>query len=79
MLIDRLLLGNTDVTVLVAFIVCTTMVATILATKILGCILPLCAKKLGSDPAVMESPLITTIADALSMLVYFGIANILLF
>lgn len=79
MLVDRLLLGNTDVTVMVAFVVCITMVATILVAKILGCVLPLCAKKLGFDPAVMASPLITTIADALSLLVYFAIANALLF
>lgn len=79
MLIDRLLLGNTDVTVIVALVVCITMIATILVAKILGCVLPLCAKKLGFDPAVMASPLITTIADALSLLVYFGIASILLF
>ncbi|MCQ2578057.1 MAG: magnesium transporter [Treponema sp.] len=79
MLIDRMLLGNTDVTVMVALVVCITMIVTILVAKILGCVLPLCAKKLGFDPAVMASPLITTIADALSLLVYFGIASMLLF
>lgn len=79
MLVDRLLLGNTDVTTTIAFIVCATMMATVMVAKTIGCILPLCAKKLGFDPAVMASPFITTIVDALSMLVYFGIAKALLF
>ena len=55
------------------------MIATIVVAKVVGCTLPLFAKKLGFDPAVMASPLITTIADALSLLVYFGIAKVLLF
>lgn len=78
MLIDRLLLGNTDVTVTVAMVVCITMTATVLVAKVVGCTLPLLAKKLGFDPAVMASPLITTTVDALSLLVYFGIAKLLL-
>ncbi|WP_318664350.1 magnesium transporter [Treponema sp.] len=79
MLIDRLLLGNTDVTVTVAMVVCITMTATVLVAKVVGCTLPLLAKKLGFDPAVMASPFITTTVDALSLLVYFGIAKVLLF
>lgn len=79
MLVDRLLLGNTDVTTTIAFIVCATMMATVMVAKTIVCILPLCAKKLGFDPAVMASPFITTIVDALSLLVYFGIAKALLF
>ncbi len=79
MLVDRFILGNTDVTCMVAFVVCITMIATILVAKVLGCVLPLGAKKLGLDPAVMASPLITTIADALSLLVYFSVAKALLF
>lgn len=79
MLVDRLLLGNTDVTTTIAFIVCATMMATVMVAKTIGCILPLCTKKLGFDPAVMASPFITTIVDALSLLVYFGIAKALLF
>ncbi len=78
MLVDRLLLGNQDVTVLVAAVVCLTMAITILSAKIVGCTLPMVAKKLGFDPAVMASPFITTIVDALSLLVYFGIAKVLL-
>ena len=78
MLIDRLLLGNDEVTVLVAAVVCVTMALTVLAAKVIGAILPMVAKKLGMDPAVMASPFITTIVDALSLLVYFGVANVLL-
>ena len=78
MLVDRLLLGNTDVTMLVAAVVCLTMAMTVLVAKIVGCTLPMFAKKLGFDPAVVASPFITTIVDALSLLVYFGIAMALL-
>lgn len=78
MLVDRLLLHNTDVTIMVAVVVCLTMTCTIIVAKIVGCTLPLLAKKLGFDPAVMASPFITTIVDALSLLVYFGIAKLLL-
>lgn len=79
MLVDRLLLGNSEVTVLVAGVVCITMAVTVLVAKVIGCTLPLIAKKLGFDPAVMASPFITTIVDALSLLVYFGIAKAILF
>ena len=79
MLFDRLLLGNTDITALTAFVVCATMAVTVLVAKVVGCTLPMVAKKLGFDPAVMASPFITTIVDALSLLVYFGIASALLF
>ncbi len=79
MLFDRLILGNADITVMTAFVVCLTMALTVLVAKVVGCTLPLCAKKLGFDPAVMASPFITTIVDALSLLVYFSIAKTLLF
>ena len=78
MLIDRLLMGNTDVTWLVALVVCITMALTVLVAKMVGCSLPLLAKKLKLDPAVMASPFITTIVDALSLLLYFGVASALL-
>ena len=78
MLIDRLLLGNSEVTALVAAVVCVTMALTVLAAKVIGAILPMVAKRLGMDPAVMASPFITTIVDALSLLVYFGVASALL-
>lgn len=79
MLIDRLIMGNTDVTVLVAAVVCITMVLTVIVAKFIGCTLPMLAKRLGFDPAVMASPFITTIVDAVSLLVYFGIASAILF
>ena len=79
MVVDRILLGNTDITTLTAFVVCFTMAVTVLIAKMVGCTLPLAAKKVGFDPAVMASPFITTIVDALSLLVYFGIASVLLF
>jgi magnesium transporter len=79
MVVDRILLGNTDITTLTAFVVCFTMAVTVLIAKMVGCTLPLAAKKVGFDPAVMASPFITTIVDALSLLVYFGIASALLF
>ena len=55
------------------------MAATVFVAKIIGCTLPLVAKKLNFDPAVMASPFITTIVDAVSLLVYFGIASAFLF
>ena len=71
MLIDRV--GLT-----VALVVCCTLVAVVLIAKIVGCTLPMFAKKLGFDPAVMASPFITTIVDAISLLIYFTIATSLL-
>jgi len=50
----------------------------VMAAKTIGCILPVAAKKVGLDPAVMASPFITTIVDALSLLAYFAVANLLL-
>ncbi len=79
LLVDRLILGNTAVTVMVAAVVCITMALTVLVAKVIGCTLPMAAKRLGFDPAVMASPFITTIVDAISLLVYFGIAKVLLF
>ena len=79
LLVDRLLLGHTDITLLAAAAVCLTMALTVLIAKLVGCTLPMGAQKLGLDPAVMASPFITTIVDALSLLVYFAIASALLF
>jgi len=53
-------------------------VFTIFLAKIIGSTLPLFAKKLGFDPAVMASPFITTIVDACSLLIYFRIASMVL-
>jgi len=79
LLVDKLLLRNEEVTFLVAGVVCLTMAATVFVAKIIGCTLPLIAKKLNFDPAVMASPFITTIVDAVSLLVYFSIAKAVLF
>ena len=62
----------------VALVVCLTLVLTVSIAKIVGCSLPIFAKKLGFDPAVMASPFITTIVDAISLIVYFNIACSLL-
>ena len=78
MLVDRWLLSNPTVTPMVALVVCATLVGTVLAAKLVGCALPILAEKVGFDPAVMASPFITTIVDAISLLVYFQFAHILL-
>ena len=77
MLLDRLVFHN-PITVTVAAVICLTLVCTVFAAKIVGCMLPLLAKKVGFDPAVMASPFITTIVDALSLLIYFRFASFLL-
>lgn len=59
----------------VALVVCLTLIAAIAIAKMIGCTLPVLAKRIGFDPAVMASPFITTIVDALSLLIYFGIAT----
>ena len=66
------------VTVMVAGVVCLTLLVTIIAAKFIGCLLPMLAKKIGFDPAVMASPFITTIVDAVSLLTYFKIATVML-
>ena len=78
MLVDCWLLQNPAVTPLVALVVCATLVGTVLAAKLVGCALPILAEKVGFDPAVMASPFITTIVDAISLLVYFQFARIIL-
>lgn len=66
------------VTIPIAMVVCLTLIVTVIFAKLVGCSLPLLAKKIGFDPAVMASPFITTIVDALSLIIYFRIATILL-
>ncbi|MBR2595710.1 MAG: magnesium transporter [Solobacterium sp.] len=77
MLIDRGLFHN-PITVYVAMVICMTLVVTVFAAKLVGCTLPIVAKQLGFDPAVMASPFITTIVDAISLLIYFRFATMLL-
>ena len=78
LLVDRLLMGNTSINPMVNGVVCLTLAVTVVIAKFVGCSLPLLAKKLGFDPAVMASPFITTIVDALSLLVYFSFEKTLL-
>ena len=75
MIVDRWLMNNPAVTPVVALVVCLTLVFTVLCAKVVGCTLPMAAEKIGIDPAVMASPFITTIVDALSLLIYFAIAT----
>ena len=77
-LVDMLLLHTTGVTVTVALVVCMTLAVTVVCAKFVGCTLPMLAQKVGFDPAVMASPFITTIVDALSLLVYFRFATMIL-
>ncbi len=77
-LVDVLLMGGTDITIKVALVVCLTLACTVICAKLVGCTLPLLAKRLGFDPAVMASPFITTIVDALSLLIYFKVASSIL-
>ena len=78
-LIDWLILRNiaTDNfgnAAMICFVVSLTLLVTIIVSKLVGCVLPVLAKRIGFDPAVMASPFITTIVDVLSLLIYFGIA-----
>lgn len=66
------------VSVAVATVVCVTVVVVIIVAKIVGCILPMAAKRVGLDPAIMASPFITTIVDAIALLVYFRVASMIL-
>ena len=75
MFIDRLLLGNPEITVLVAAAVAISLFLTIVLAKLIGALLPILAKRLGFDPAVMASPFITTLVDAASLLIYFFVAG----
>ena len=76
--VDCLLLGNDAITPMVNLVVCLALFATVLSAKIVGAVLPMAAKALKLDPAVMASPFITSIVDALSLLVYFLFAKMLL-
>ena len=77
-LIDYLWLKTFDNNVINSMItICLTLVLVIIVAKLLGAVLPIVAKKCGLDPAVMASPLVTTILDAVSLLIYFGIAAVL--
>ena len=77
-LVDGLILGNPAIDITVSFVVALSLSLTIIVAKIIGAILPLLAKRIGLDPAVMASPLITTLVDAISLIIYlFCAANIM--
>ena len=78
LLIDGWMLQNSEITVPISLVVSLTLTITIIVAKIIGCSLPMIAKKLRLDPAVMASPFITTIVDVVSLLVYFWIATSIL-
>ena len=77
-LVDRMMMGNENITLMVDAVVCFALCVTVVLAKIVGCLLPMAAKAVKLDPAVMASPFITTIVDALSLLVYFLFAKTLL-
>lgn len=74
MLIDNLLFGYADYTIIRALVVSLALLCTVVIAKVVGCMLPMLAKKIKLDPAVVASPFITTIVDALSLILYCGLA-----
>ena len=78
LVVDRMLLHNEGVTVMVAAVICVTMVFTVLCAKVVGCLLPLLAQRIHLDPAVMASPFISTVVDVVTLLIYFQVARTIL-
>ena len=77
-LVDQMLFGNEGLTTSVIFVISLTLAVTVFFAKLVGALMPLLAQKLGFDPAVMASPFITTIVDALSLVIYFWVASAVL-
>ncbi|MCD8050228.1 MAG: magnesium transporter [Clostridiales bacterium] len=75
LVVDKMLMGREGITLMVDAVVCATLMLTIICAKCIGCILPMLADRLGFDPAVMASPFITTLVDAVSLLIYFQLAS----
>ena len=75
LLVDRLLMHNESISLSVDLVICLALGVTVVMAKMVGCTLPLLAKRLGFDPAVMASPFISTIVDATSLLIYFRFAS----
>ena len=63
---------------MIAIVICITLLMTVIIAKVIGCALPILTKKIGFDPAVMDSPFITTMVDAISLLIYFKVASVLI-
>lgn len=78
LLVDRMLLNNPDVTVIVAATVSLSILFIVMFAKVVGSTLPMLAEKIGVDPAVMANPLISTITDAVSLLIYLEMAKVFL-
>lgn len=77
-LIDKMIFNNNAITYHIAGVICLTIFLIVIVAKFVGCTLPILTKKMGFDPTVMASPFITTIVDALGLIVYFQIATHLL-
>ena len=75
LLIDRLAFQNEAVTITVALAVSLTLIVEVMIAKIIGSVLPILVKKIGFDPAVVANPFITTILDAISLLIFFQIST----
>ncbi|MDE5604568.1 MAG: magnesium transporter [Eubacterium sp.] len=78
LLFDRIVLGNDALTLTVCIVISLTIFVETICAKIIGSTLPIIAKKLGLDPAVLANPFITTILDVVSLLVYIGFAVLIL-
>ncbi len=78
LLVDRLIMQNESVTLWVALAVSLALAATVVVAKLIGASLPMLAKRIGFDPAVMASPFITTLVDAISLVLYFFISSAIL-
>lgn len=75
MLFDRMILNNEGVTVYVALAVSLTLIVEVALAKVIGCSLPIFVKRIGFDPAVVANPFITTILDAISLLIFFRVSS----
>ncbi len=78
LLVDGLLLQNANVTVAVAATVSLSIIFIVMFAKVVGSVLPIAAEKIGVDPAVMSNPLISTLTDAVSLLIYIYVAKLVL-
>ena len=83
LLVDYLLIGtfqgySFNETCVIALVVSLTIAVTVIVAKLVGCVLPILAERMHLDPAVMASPFITTIVDAISLLIYFGVTTLFL-
>ena len=72
------MLGNDAITFTVSIVICLTILLETICAKIIGSTLPIIAKRMGLDPAVLANPFITTLSDVISLLVYIGFAVLIL-